>query len=114
MRHPPAEVEAASVSGERDFVFGGLQKGGGWGHLSAPSLMFLRGGHQSGPSCSLFTALCFASFGKTWHQSGASIRGEEAQEEEAEEEINCSLQQQEQQQIVGLPQIRSKLLVLGA
>lgn len=31
-----------------------------------------------------------------------------------EEEINCSLQQQEQQQVVGLPQIRSKLLVLGA
>lgn len=44
-----------NVSGERDFVLGGLRRGcervprgpRGGGHLSAPSLMFVRGGHQS-------------------------------------------------------------------
>lgn len=50
--------------------------------------------------CSLFTALCSARFGKTWHQSGASIR-----KEEEEEEGHCGLQQQEQQHILGVLQI---------
>lgn len=43
-----------NVSGERDFVLGsfgggarGCQGDLGGGHLSAPSLMFVRGGHQS-------------------------------------------------------------------